>query len=116
MAQAVIWHNPRCSKSRAALALLEKRGVKAKVVLYLETPPSAADIKKALGLLRMAPRGLLRKGEGVYSRLGLGNPALTHAALIAAMARHPILIERPVVFCGRKAALGRPPEAVLEIL
>ncbi len=112
----VIWHNPRCSKSRATLALLEERGIEPEIVLYLETPPDADEIDRVLGLLGRAPRELMRRKEPEYRELGLDDPALSRAELIAAMAAHPRLIERPVVIRDGKAALGRPPEAVLEIL
>jgi len=111
-----IFHNPRCSKSRATLALLEERGIEPEVRLYLEDPPDAAELGRILRKLGMAPRALLRKGEPEYRELGLDDPALTDAQVIEAMAAHPRLIERPIVLAGRKAALGRPPESVLEIL
>lgn len=111
-----IWHNPRCSKSRATLKLLEDRGISPAIVFYLEAPPTAAELKRVLAALKMSPRALMRTGEDVYRTRGLADPKLADAALIAAMAEHPILIERPVVLKGAKAALGRPPEAVLKIL
>jgi len=111
-----IWHNPRCSKSRATLQLLRDRGIEPEIRPYLEEPPSAAELQKMLGRLGIAPRDLLRKGEQEYKDLGLADPALGDAQLIAAMAAHPRLIERPIVATGGRAALGRPPEAVLAIL
>lgn len=111
-----IWHNPRCTKSRQTLALLEERGFAPKIVLYLETPPSEAEIAAALDLLGLGARAFMRKGEEDYRDQGLDDPALDDAALIAAMARTPKLIERPVVFAHGKAVIGRPPEAVLAIL
>jgi arsenate reductase len=111
-----IYHNNRCSKSRATLALLEERGGKVEVVNYLETPPSAAELARLLKQLRMTARQLLRTGEVEYQALGLDDPALDDDALIAAMVAHPKLIERPIVVANGKAALGRPPEAVLAIL
>jgi arsenate reductase len=111
-----IYHNPRCSKSRQTLALLEERGIKPDVVLYLETPPSVevlADILKKLG---MSPRQLLRKGEDAYKENNLSDTGLSDQQLIEAMVAHPKLIERPIVINGDKARLGRPPEQVLEIL
>ncbi|HVX04844.1 MAG TPA: arsenate reductase (glutaredoxin) [Rhodanobacteraceae bacterium] len=111
-----IWHNPRCSKSRGTLELLQERGVAPAVVDYQKNPPSAADIGRALELLGKQPRELLRKNEPVYAELALDNPRLTREQLIDAMAEHPILIERPIVFANGKAAIGRPPEAVLAIL
>ena len=111
-----IYHNPRCSKSRQTLALIEEQGVELKIIKYLETPPSAAELKRVLKKLGLKPRDILRKGEDRYAELGLQDPALKDDALIAAMVTNPILIERPMVVSGDKAALGRPPEAVLEIL
>lgn len=109
-----IYHNSRCSKSRGALALLEGREVE--VVNYLDTPPSAAEITHLLTLLNLPARALLRTGEAAYQELGLADATLTDAALITAMAAHPILIERPIVVANGKAVIGRPPEAVLAIL
>jgi arsenate reductase (glutaredoxin) len=111
-----IYHNPRCSKSRATLALLEARGVKPKIVDYLKSPPSAAELKAILNKLRLTPRDILRTSEPVYAELGLKTKALDDDALIALMVKNPILIERPIVVAGDKAAVGRPPENVLAIL
>lgn len=111
-----IYHNNRCSKSRATLALLEERGCKVEVINYLETPPDAAELAELLKQLGMRPRDLLRTGETDYQSLGLADPSLGDAALIAAMATHPKLVERPIVVANGRAALGRPPEAVLAIL
>jgi arsenate reductase len=111
-----IYHNPRCSKSRQTLALLEEKGVKPKIVTYLDSPPSAAELKRILKKLGLKPRDILRKGEARYAELGLKDKDLKDDALIAAMVANPILIERPIVVSGGKAALGRPPEAVLDIL
>jgi arsenate reductase len=112
----VLWHNPRCSKSRGTLELLRARGIEPAIVDYQKTPPSAAEIQRTLKLLDMEPRALIRKGEAAYTELGLDNPKLTRQQLVAAMAAHPVLIERPIVFANGKAAIGRPPEAVLAIL
>ncbi|WP_049622844.1 arsenate reductase (glutaredoxin) [Frateuria defendens] len=111
-----IYHNPRCSKSRAALALLEERDLHPEIVHYLDTPPSTAELRQLLDRLGMTPRQLLRTGEAEYAELGLADPTLGDEAIIAAMAAHPRLIERPIVVSGDKAALGRPPEAVLTLL
>ena len=111
-----IWHNPRCSKSRGTLELLHERGFEPAIVDYQKDSPGAREIEHALELLGMQPRDLMRKGEAIYTELDLDNAGLTRAQLIDAMATHPILIERPVVFANGKAALGRPPEAVLGIL
>ncbi len=111
-----IFHNPRCSKSRQTLQLLEDRGIDAQVRRYLETPPSAKELEQVLGLLGIEPRELMRKKEAVYQDLGLDQPDLSSQQLIEAMAQNPILIERPIVINGDKAALGRPPENVLKVL
>ena len=111
-----IYHNPRCSKSRQTLALLQEKGVEPTVVEYLKTPPSAADLSDILSKLGMAPRDLMRKKEAPYGENNLGDESLSADALIAAMVENPILIERPIVLSGGKAAIGRPPESVLEIL
>ena len=111
-----IYHNPRCSKSRQTLALIEEKGVKPKIVKYLETPPTAAELKRVLKKLGLKPRDILRSGEARYAELGLKDPTLKDDALIAAMVENPILIERPIVVNGDKAALGRPPEDVLKII
>jgi arsenate reductase len=111
-----IYHNPRCSKSRATLALLEARGLKPKIVEYLKTPPSAAELKAILRKLGLKPRELLRTSEPLYAELGLKTRKLDDEALVALMVANPILIERPIVVAGGKAAIGRPPESVLAIL
>jgi arsenate reductase len=112
-----IYHNPRCSKSRDTLALLQARGITPQVVAYLEQAPTPDEIQHLLCLLGLADaRALMRKGEAEYTELGLDAPALGQDALIAAMAAHPRLIERPIVVHGDKAVIGRPPEKVLAIL
>jgi arsenate reductase len=111
-----IYHNPRCTKSRATLRLLEQRGLKPKIVDYLKTPPSAAELKAILKKLGLKPRELMRKGEPRYAELGLKQRELNDDQLIALMAANPILIERPIVVSGGKVAIGRPPEKVLEVL
>lgn len=116
MTDLTLYHNPRCSKSRGALELLEQRGLTPTIVRYLETPPDAATLKALLGKLGIAPRQLLRSGEDEYKALDLANPALTDTQLIDAMVQHPKLIERPILVAGGKAVIGRPPEKVLEIL
>ena len=112
----VIYHNPRCNKSRQTLALLRERGLEPEIVLYLESPPSEAGLEELLDMLGMPARDLMRRKEAPYRELGLDDPSLTRAELVAAMASHPILIERPVVVSGTRAAIGRPPEKVLDIL
>jgi arsenate reductase len=110
--QTWIWHNPRCSKSRLTLELLRENGIEPVIVEYLKTPPTADEIKKVIKLLDIKPFDLMRVKEPIFKELELDNDA----DRIQAMADHPILIERPVVIRGRQARLGRPPEAVLEIL
>lgn len=116
MTDLTLYHNPRCSKSRGALELLEQRGLAPTIVRYLETPPDVATLKALLGKLGIAPRQLLRSGEDEYTSLDLANPTLSDAQLIDAMVNHPKLIERPILVAGDKAVIGRPPEKVLEIL
>jgi arsenate reductase len=111
-----LYHNTRCSKSRGALDLLNERGIEPEVVYYLETPPSPAELRELLRMLGTGARGLLRTGEPEYAALGLDDPSLDDEALIAAMAAHPKLIERPVFVHDGRAVIGRPPERVLEIL
>ena len=111
-----IYHNPRCSKSRQALALLKARGVEPEIVEYLKTPPDEETLAGLLRMLAKEPREIMRKGEKPYKELGLVDHELDADRLIAAMVANPILIERPIVVKDDRAALGRPPEAVLEIL
>jgi arsenate reductase len=111
-----IYHNPRCSKSRATLQLLEARGMKLKVVEYLNSPPSAEELKSILKRLGIKAQDLMRKGEARYAELGLKDRNLSDDEAIAIMIENPILIERPIVVSGDNAAIGRPPEKVLEIL
>ena len=113
---AKIYHNPRCGKSRNTLKLLEAKGLNVEIIEYLKTPPSLAELEDILQKLALDPRDLMRKKEAVYKELDLGNKELDRTALISAMTNNPILIERPIVLFNNKAALGRPPEAVLTIL
>ena len=115
MSEIVIWHNPRCSKSRQTLQLLQSRGVEPEIVEYLKYPPTKEEIKNALSMLDMKPRDLMRTGEAIYKETDLKNES-DEDALISAMADYPILIERPIVFSNEKAAIGRPPESVLQII
>ncbi len=116
MTELTLYHNPRCSKSRNALELLEQRGLPLTIVRYLETPPSAAELEQIVALLGIEPRQLLRTGEDEYKALNLADPALTDDEILNAMAAHPKLIERPILIAGNTAVIGRPPEKVLEIL
>ncbi len=111
-----IYHNPRCSKSRATLTLLQERGIEPDITLYLENPPSEKELRTLLRQLGISARELLRKGEAEYRDLGLADPDLSEAKLVSAMASNPRLIERPIVVANGKAAIGRPPESVLDIL
>ena len=112
----VIWHNPQCSTSRKVLEMIRTKGVEPTVVDYQKTPPSAAEIKAALKAMGMQPRDLLRRKNTPYDELGLDDPKLGDAALIAAMAEHPLLIERPVVHTKKGTRLCRPAERLQEIL
>jgi len=109
-----IYHNPRCSKSRQTLALLEEKGHEPTIVKYLENSPSVTALKKIIKALGVKPSDLLRRGEEPYKALGLKDAS--DALIIKAMVENPILIERPIVVNGDKARIGRPPESVLDIL
>jgi len=115
MANVTIWHNPRCSKSRNAVALLDEQGVEAKVVKYLDTPPTEEEIVDVLRMLGLSARELMRTKEDVYKELGLKDVS-DENALISAMVENPKLIERPIVIKDGKAAIGRPIENIVEIL
>ena len=111
-----IYHNPRCTKSRQTLALLEEKGIKPTVIEYLKTPPSASALDAVLKQLGLEPREAMRKKEEPYKALGLADEKLSRQDLIKAMVENPILIERPIVVANGKARIGRPPESVLDIL
>lgn len=113
MSRVTIYHNPRCAKSRETLALLREHGCEPEIIEYLKTPPDAATLEALLGKLRLEPRQLIRRKE--YQALGLPETD-DPGELIARMAAHPEIIERPIVVRGAKARLGRPPAQVLEIL
>ena len=110
-----IYHNPRCSKSRAALALLEERGVTPQVVEYLKTPPDAATLRHLLAMIGITARELARTGEAEFKE-NFKDLEMTETQWIAALVAHPVLIERPIVVAGNRAVVGRPPEKILEIL
>ena len=110
-----IYHNPRCSKSRATLALLEERGVTPRIVEYLKQPPTKAELTRIVKQLGIRPEALVRKGEEIYKR-ELATRTLSDAEWLDVLARHPVLIERPIVVKGERAVIGRPPENVLELL
>ena len=111
----VIWHNPRCSKSRETLKLLQDAGVEPEIVEYLKTQPDRAEIKRVLGMLGVPAIDLMRRKEKRFKELGL-DASTDEAQLVAAMADNPVLIERPVVLQSDRAALGRPPEAALAVI
>jgi arsenate reductase (glutaredoxin) len=116
MSEITIYHNPRCSKSRQSLQLIEERGLQPTIVLYLENPPSKKQLQELLKKLGIGARALLRSGEPEYKQRNLGDAGLSDAALIDAMVACPQLIERPIVVRGTRAVIGRPPENVLELL
>lgn len=111
-----IYHNPRCSKSRATLKLLNDQGIEPRIVDYLNSPPSTTELNTILKLLKMEPRELLRVKEADFKKSGLANSTLSRGDILKAMVKYPKLIERPIVIAGKKAVLGRPPENVLKIL
>lgn len=115
MATITIWHNPRCSKSRAALAILQERGVTPVEIKYLETPPSKTDIVKTLAALNMEAKDIVRKGETVYKSLKLSAES-SNDEILDALVDNPILIERPIIISGDRAVIGRPPENVTSLL
>ena len=111
-----IWHNPRCSKSRQTLDLMRKKGVEPKIREYLKTPPSKAEVERLMDIIGGDPRDLLRDGEPEFKALGKKRTDLGRADIAEAIAAHPILLQRPIVVAGARAAIGRPPEAVLPLL
>jgi arsenate reductase len=111
-----IYHNPRCSKSRQTLKILEEQGIQPDIIDYLKNKPNKEELKTVLTLLGMSPRDLMRKGETIYKELNLKDNTLSDEQLLNAMLENPILIERPIVLANGKAAIGRPPESVLGIL
>ncbi len=116
MSQITLYHNPRCSKSRQTLQLLEENGVTPEIVLYLDTPLNAAQIKELLTKLGIGARELLRKGESAYKENSLNDAALSDEVLVEAMVAHPKLIERPIAVKAGLAIIGRPPENVLQLV
>lgn len=111
-----VFYNPKCSKCRLTMGILNEKGVDTTVIEYLNTPPTSAELSEVLDLLGLAPRDLMRKHEAPYKDNNLENPDLSREQLIQAMVDNPILIERPIVINGNKATIGRPPEKVLDIL
>lgn len=111
-----IWHNPRCGKSRQALELLQKKGVTPEIREYLKQPPSKAEVEKLIDMVGSDPGELIRDGEAAFKTLGKKKADLSKADIAKAIAAHPILLQRPIVVAGKRAVLGRPPEAVLALL
>ena len=117
MSRSTLYHNPRCSKSRAALALLQERGIEPRIVAYLEQAPSIAELKTLIAQLGLSDaRAMMRQGEAEYQALALDNPTHSQEVLIAALAAHPHLIERPIFVHNQRAVIARPPERVLALL
>ena len=116
MSDIRLYHNPRCTKSRGALELLKEHGIQPRVIAYLETPPTAGELRELLRMLALPARALLRTGEEEYTALGLADSTLPEDALIAAMTAHPRLIERPIFVHNGRAVIGRLPEQVLTLL
>lgn len=114
--KVIIHHNPRCSKSRATLSLLAERGVQPDVVRYLDDPPTPERLREIAGMLGLSPSRLVRTGESAWKDLGLDLDRVDDESLYRILSEHPVLIQRPIVIAGDKARIGRPPEAVLEIL
>ena len=111
-----LYHNPRCSKSRQTLAILEEHGIRPTIIEYLTTPPDAETLKSILTMLDLSPRELMRQKEAVYTEERLGDESISEQSLIQAMIDHPVLMERPIVVKGDRAVIGRPPENVLELI
>ena len=116
MSEYTIYHNPRCSKSRQTLTILQEKGIQPEIILYLETPLDANELSRLIKKLGIQVRDLLRKGEDEYKQLGLKDPSISETDILDAMSRHPKLIERPILVKGDNAVLGRPPENVLELI
>ncbi|MEM7135216.1 MAG: arsenate reductase (glutaredoxin) [Myxococcota bacterium] len=116
MSEITIWHNPRCSKSRKTLELIRERGFEPHIVEYLKDAPTADELERALTKLGVEARDVIRTKEPPYRELSLDDATLTRGALLEALSAHPILIERPIVFRGDRAVIGRPPEAVMTLL
>lgn len=116
VSDVTLYHNPRCSKSRQALALLRERDIEPEIIEYLKDPPTLQELDQILELLGLEPRELMRRKESVYEDLALDDESLDRHSLLQAMIEHPILIERPIAVANGRASLGRPPENVLHVL
>ena len=114
--EIVIYHNPRCSKSRETLKILTENGQNPRVIKYLETPPSMNELRQLLSLLGLSPRDLLRTGESAYLEAGLDDPSIDDETILRALAEYPILMQRPIVVRGKRAVIGRPPDNVTQLL
>lgn len=114
--EVVIYHNPKCSKSRKTLELLNSRNIEPRIIEYLKSPLDREQLSGILRMLDLAPRDLVRTGEVEYRDSGLANPEVSNDQLLQAIVEYPVLMQRPIVVCNGKAAIGRPPEQVLEIL
>ncbi len=114
--EIVIYHNPRCSKSRETLKILTENGHNPGVIKYLETPPSMNEFRQLLSLLGLSPRELLRTGESAYLESGLDDPSIDDETILKALTKHPILMQRPIVVRGNRAVIGRPPDNVRQLL
>lgn len=114
--KVTLYHNPRCSKSRMALALLRENGAEPEILEYLKTPPDRETLGRLAAYADLRPGDLLRTKEALYRELRLGRSGLSDDETLAAIAAHPILLERPIAVVGRRAVIGRPPERVLELL
>jgi len=115
MAQITLYHNPRCSKSRSALTLLQERGTDIRLIEYLKTPPDVPQLKRLAVQLNLPVREMMRSNEKIYRELELGSPSRSESELLHAIAEHPILLQRPIAVSGEHAVIGRPPENVLEL-
>ena len=116
MSTYTLYHNPRCSKSRQALSLLEEKNINPVIVEYLRTPPKVSELKKIIKLLNISPREIIRTKESLYKDLNLADSNLSDEDIIKNLCQHPILIERPIIFTNKQAVIGRPPENILELL
>ncbi len=116
MSKITFYHNPRCSKSRQALNLLEEKGANLKIVPYLDTPPTLTALKKIASALDVSPRAFMRTNEAIYKQLDLGREELSDSELLKAIIEHPRLLERPIAVSETRAVIGRPPEDILKIL
>ena len=116
MPEVIIYHNPRCQTSRKTLELIRRKGIQPKIIEYLKAPPTLKELNDILKRLKVSPREIIRTKEEAYKKLKLSNPSLSDNALLQAIVKHPVLIQRPIVLSGAKAVLGRPPENVEKIL